>query len=87
MLALLYIVRIIFLQWCSSRLVFLVYKILIFAYALAWIIADVTINNQPNYWIFLTNWSEVTGCLYFLLSLILVIYGYAIRNKEQTDQG
>ena len=33
---------------------------------------------------FLSNWSEVTGCIYFFLSLISVVYGFS-KNKD-TDQ-
>ena len=74
-------------QWCDNRIAFLVYRVLVFGYALGWIIGDLVSISQPLYWIFLTNWSEVTGCLYFLLALILTAYGYASRNSGNSHEG
>ncbi|XP_078487925.1 protein rolling stone-like [Ciona intestinalis] len=72
-------------QWTTNKLLFLVYRCLFFFYSLAWIIADVIENPQPQYWIFLTNWSEVTVCLYFGLSCLLAVYGY-FSNKADLDK-
>ncbi|CAK8681548.1 unnamed protein product [Clavelina lepadiformis] len=69
-------------QWGKNRIGYLIYRIIIFGYALAWIIADVVTIPQPYYAIFLTNWSEVAGCLYLFLALCIAIYGVATEGKD-----
>ena len=63
----------------------MIYRIIIFGYALAWIIADVVTIPQPYYAIFLTNWSEVAGCLYLFLALCIAIYGVATEGKGRVS--
>ena len=59
----------------------LVFRVFAFFFSLAWIIADVAIVYQPpGYWVYLTNWTEVTGCLYFFLGLALALYGTITRT-------
>ncbi|XP_078487924.1 protein rolling stone-like [Ciona intestinalis] len=69
-------------QWGKNKILFLLYRVIVFLYSLAWVIADVSVYYQPRYWIFLTNWTEVTGCLYFFTALVLAIYGYFSTNRE-----
>uniref|UniRef100_H2Y9M7 Protein rolling stone n=1 Tax=Ciona savignyi TaxID=51511 RepID=H2Y9M7_CIOSA len=72
-------------QWGNNKVIFLVYRAIVFLYTLAWIIADLTVYYQPRYWIFLTNWVEVIGCLYFCLAFFLALYGY-FASKQDIDR-
>lgn len=71
-------------QWCSSRLAFVIYRIIIFIYWTAWAIEGVVeyskLENGHFYYIYLSHWNDWALAIHFAMSISVATCGLKDSN-------
>jgi len=52
-------------QWTNRKEVAVVYRLFMTFYTMGWLAADLVLNEDPYYYIYLTHWSQFVSCSYF----------------------
>ncbi|XP_077967020.1 uncharacterized protein LOC120342304 isoform X2 [Styela clava] len=78
-------------QWFSNRLLFVVYKALIFIYWTSWVIYGTIyyVNLKDvgfRYPFYLSHWGEWTQVLYYGLTLTVALYGFLTRKSSTNGE-
>jgi len=73
------------LQWSENKSIYLAYRTLMMLYSLSWFLVDIITNEDEMYFFYISNWTEITQCLYFSYSFMVALRSVSTKDLKIDD--
>lgn len=70
------------LQWTNKRWPFVLYRLLVMLYSVSWLAVDLVTNKDPIYYAYVSHWTEILQCYYFISAFVAAV-NFSLKTSKR----